>query len=163
MTPQIKQTVVEFIKKYKLDLHSVLEVGAMDVNGSVRQDFIKHANTLHYLGIDREPGRGVDLVREVSEITGGYEAVVCLEVLEHDPKFWETMQHIKDRIKPGGFLFISTPTIGFPYHGYPKDYYRFTEDAYRDVLLHDMDIFELRKIKDDVGQPGIIALARKFK
>lgn len=168
MTPEIHDYVERYIKSYELKLPRVLEVGSQDVNGSVKDLFKIHANTTEYVGIDMQEGKGVDLVTTPIELlklspqrAESFDAVVCLEVLEHDARFWETMTAITSLIKQGGYLFLSVPTYGFAYHGYPKDYYRFSHDSFKEVLLDGYTIFDVTRVKDTIGQPGLIALARK--
>ncbi len=164
MTPEIFHKVKAYISNFNLALPTVLEVGSQDVNGSVRELFTSGAKTSSYLGIDMQEGRGVDLVTTPIELLNtakAYDAIVCLEVLEHDSRFWETIKAITSLLKPGGYFFVSVPTYGFPYHGYPKDYYRFSLDSFSEVILGGYTVLDISQVKDTVGNPGLIALARK--
>ncbi len=141
----------------------VLEIGSLNINGTVR-DIFSHAK--EYIGIDMQSGKDVDLVLNSHDIPykfppHGFDVVVCLETLEHDDTFWLTLTNIHYVLKPGGFFFLSTPTINFAYHAYPKDYYRFTKDAYEDVLLKNYKILALDDLISDAGQPLIAGLGKK--
>lgn len=157
MTPAIQQWVRETVAPLVPAGSRVLEVGSLNVNGSVRPYF-KHCS---YLGIDRQEGKGVDRVCEVDAIDERFECILCLEALEHDPYFWETLRKMRRLLRKDGVLAISTPTIGFPYHGHPKDFYRFTEDAYRDVLFAGMKVLDIRKVEDTAGHSGLCGVAKK--
>jgi SAM-dependent methyltransferase len=142
------------------------ELGSQDVNGTLRTPLGPVAGS--WLGVDKQAARGVDVVGGVEELiarrprllskkweTGfdfdlGFDAVVCTEAIEHDPFFWETMEGLYRCVRPGGYLVASSPSYGFPYHGYPKDYYRFSPDAWREVLLVGYEVIDLR----EVGGPG---------
>jgi hypothetical protein len=60
----------------------------------------------------------------------------------------------------GGFLIISTPTIGFPYHPYPKDYFRYTKDAYVDILFRRFEILEISGVSDNLSYPGVVCIGK---
>jgi SAM-dependent methyltransferase len=95
-----------------------------------------------------------------------FDAVLCNSVLEHDPFFWKTLAEIRRVTRIGGLVVIgtpgytrlpapsklrrllstvldfsphsehSTPTLGI--HNFPGDYYRFSEQAFREVFFANM-------------------------
>jgi SAM-dependent methyltransferase len=141
----------------------VLEVGSRNVNGSVRDVF---ADAAEYVGIDAEPGAGVDIVMRGHQLgehwpAEHFDTVLCYETLEHDPQFWMTLAAIRRVLRVGGFLFVTSPTFGFPLHRYPKDYYRFGEDAFREVVFCGYDLMELSEVRDSAGSPCLCGLGRK--
>lgn len=143
-------------------LGKVCEIGSKDYNGSVKDHF---SEAEQYVGIDMEEGTGVDLVGLATEVlteeyTDTFDAVICCECLEHDPKFWETLKTIKRVLKVGGHLILSVPTYGFGYHGYPKDYYRFTEDTFNEVFFEGYEKLSLSKLQHADGCPGIAGIAK---
>lgn len=81
-----------------------LEIGSRNVNGGIRGLF-----NGFYLGIDREPGAGVDLVREAADYDGegAYNLVVCAETLEHAPNPDDVIRCAAKALGPGG-LFVVT-------------------------------------------------------
>jgi len=126
------------IKKKIGKQSKVLEIGAHDFNGSVRQYF-KDADK--YVGIDPIPGKGVDLTILSYDIpkhfkNETFDCVICLEELEHDPYFWATLEVMKDVLKPGGWLIISTPCLFQDIHRIPYDYYRFMPDTFLHVFFN---------------------------
>jgi SAM-dependent methyltransferase len=80
-----------------------------------------------------------------------FDLVLCNATLEHDPFFWLSIAEMKRVLAPGGLLVIGTPgfvrdrehdwgkmTATYRVH-YKFDYYRFSEQAYRDVFFADME------------------------
>jgi predicted SAM-dependent methyltransferase len=142
----------------------VLEIGALDVNGSVRQ-FFRDADA--YVGTDMMAGPNVDIVMNNASLLHEFEGykfdtVIACEVLEHDLDFLHTVFSMKQLLKTGGHLIITTPTFGFPLHRYPRDYWRFGEDAYREKFFADMTVLDLRHLDNAAGKGITLAgLARK--
>lgn len=95
----------------------VLEVGSLNINGSVRQLF---EDDCEYLGIDLGPGPGVDRVIHVtsSEMqTEQFDVVASTEALEHDRDWHASLVRMAFMVKPGGLLLITCATDGRPEHG----------------------------------------------
>lgn len=108
----------------------VLDVGSLDVNGTLRSCATPGC---HYTGIDLQPGPGVDLVIKsrydwAKLDVNGFDLVISTSCFEHDPMFWVTFIDMARVLRPGGFIYISTPANG-PYHGYPGDCWRFYKDS----------------------------------
>lgn len=122
-----KTTGALFMAIYATDAARILDIGSMDVNGSLRTDAPAGAN---YVGVDLAPGRGVDLVVEPYAFPfadESFDAIVSTSCLEHDPCFWLTFLEAVRLLAPTGALYLSAPSNG-PYHAYPKDYWRFYPD-----------------------------------
>jgi hypothetical protein len=145
----------------------VLEIGSLNVNGSAREVLQKYAGA-QYLGIDRQPGAGVDWVGDLQELilqpwaelpAARYDAIIATEAFEHDPTFWITLRHMRLLSRMPALWVITTPANGFPWHGWPNDYYRFTEDAYRDVFFADMEILDLRTVDGGGHEKAVCGLA----
>jgi len=107
----------------------ILDVGARDVNGSLRSCAPAHAT---YVGVDIEAGPGVDHVLADPYVLpfddASFDTVVSSSCFEHTPFFWLAFLEQVRVLKPGGFLYASAPSNG-PYHGYPYDHWRFYPDA----------------------------------
>lgn len=92
-----------------------------------------------------------------------FDCILCNAVLEHDKFFWKTISEIKRVLKYNGILIIGVPsykdlmfhritkfvrgknmisdflrstTFTFKTHSYPGDYYRFSEEAFREVFFN---------------------------
>lgn len=142
----------------------VLEVGSRNVNGSPRHLFL---NAATYTGTDMEAGPGVDAVVNNTDLLntfhcGEFDTVLCLECLEHDQVFWQTIQTLRALLRPGGALVITTPSFGFPEHRYPRHYVNFGTDAFREWFFAGMEILELTTLTSDFGAGTTVAgIARK--
>ncbi len=120
-----------FFDVYRLpDNATVLDVGALNVNGSLRTAAPTGAL---YVGVDLSPGEGVDIVvadgGNLPCPDGHFDAVVSSSCLEHDPEFWITFQEIARVTRSGGYIYLNAPSNGLAYHRYPIDAWRFYPDA----------------------------------
>ena len=110
----------------------VLEVGSLNVNGTVREFFYE----CKYTGLDLGPGPGVDFVCHAADWTiyhSPYEVIISCEALEHDKKWRETLKRCQELLLPGGLLIVTCAGHGRPAHGtkdsepecspYTLDYY----------------------------------------
>lgn len=135
----------------------VLEIGSLNVNGTVRDWF-----TGEYLGIDVVDGPGVDLVISSHEMyeKPPFDVVVCCEMLEHDSDPQATFHAIYGSLRPGGYALVTTRSEGFPIHHEP-DYFRFSQaDIHALAYTAGLDIVT---IEDDPqpGHPGVFAALTK--
>jgi SAM-dependent methyltransferase len=109
---------------------AVVEVGAKDYGSTVSfRDLYRG----EYIGVDLEPGKGVDVVADLSAGLGGlqegrFALAICCSVLEHTPVPWIMAQNLGRLVRPGGMLYISVPWV-WRYHAYPDDYFRFSPRA----------------------------------
>lgn len=166
MTPEIIAWLQDVARDVLPKPGRVLEVGSYDVNGSPRSVFEHLAES--YTGTDMQAGPGVDVVVNNADLYDHaltavrFDTVICCECLEHDKHFNDTVDMLHQFVKPGGHLIITTPTFGFPLHRYPKDYWRFGEDAYREVFFSGFDILDLRHLDSSSGANTTLAgIARK--
>ena len=94
----------------------VLEVGSLDINGSIRSAFAPR----RYVGVDVAPGPGVDEVCQgqlVGHPSGTYDVTISCECLEHNPFWVETVANMFRMAKPGGLVIVSCATTGRAEHG----------------------------------------------
>ena len=94
----------------------VLEVGSVNINGSIRMLF----SNCDFLGIDLAPGPDVDLVCEGQKLDhpdGTYDTIVTAECFEHNPFWVETFENMYRMIKPNGLIIMTCATTGRPEHG----------------------------------------------
>lgn len=93
----------------------VLEVGSMNLNGTVRDYF----TNCEYLGIDLGPGPGVDLVINGDEYIqpGAYSVVISTESFEHNPTWRKTFDNMLTNCSSGGMIVWTCASTGRPEHG----------------------------------------------
>ena len=139
----------------------VLEVGARDVNGSLR-GYLEALGPAEYLGVDIEPGPGVDLLCDAETLSerfgpGRFDVVVATEVLEHVRDWRRVVEGLKSVLVPDGVLLITTRSLGFPYHGFPHDFWRYELDDMRAIFVD----FTVESLEPDPYSQGVFLRARK--
>ena len=141
---------------------SVLEVGALDVNGSPRT-VLQALAPASYVGVDLVEGPGVDLVCAAESLidefgSKAFDVVVTTEMIEHVGDWRLVVSNLKHVLAPNGLLLLTTRSLGFPYHEYPNDYWRFQPSDMR-IIFSD---FEIDRIdEDDAESPGVFVAARR--
>jgi hypothetical protein len=94
---------------------SVLEIGAYNVNGTVRDIF---ATADNYTGIDLQEGPGVDLIaygHELNHPDNSYDITISGECFEHDPHWRETFTNMVRMSR--GLVAFSCASRGRREHG----------------------------------------------
>ena len=108
----VKQNYVNlFIRK------KVLEVGSLNINGSIRQFFID----CDYTGVDLAPGKDVDMVARGEDLSfpdKNFDVVCSCECFEHNPEWARTFDNMARMAK--SLVFFSCATTGRPEHGTPR-------------------------------------------
>lgn len=137
----------------------VVELGSMIVDEGCRE-YITSLGPRRYVGVDIGEGPGVDLVMDAREaparIPGPWDVVVCCSMLEHADDWYGAVVAIKKLCRPGTILVMTVPTIGFRYHAYPGDHWRFTANDWAEIFA-DMEIL---KLTEDVEGRQIFMKAR---
>lgn len=109
---------------------TVVDVGGMDVNGSLRDGFTTRG--MNFISVDLDAHPSVDIVIKPGDPlpfeTGSVDLVVSTSCFEHDPCFWLTFKEMCRIVKNGGYIYVNAPSNG-PYHGHPGDNWRFYKDA----------------------------------
>ena len=139
----------------------ILEVGSLDINGSIR-NVISKFSPGEYTGVDIASGKGVDSICSADKLISTFgknffDIVIATELLEHT-YFWKSViSNIKGVCRPKGYILITTRSRGFPYHPYPSDYWRFEISDFK-TIFSDLKIIELRK---DPQAKGVFIFAQK--
>ena len=131
----------------------ILDVGAYDVNGSLRT-VLQPLNPAAYIGIDMRPGPGVDVIcaaENLIETFGphSFDIIVSSSTLEHVRHWRAAITNIKTVCKPGGLILITAPSR-WPYHAYPHDYWRYTPQDIS-YIFADCHIMALHEDEDEMA------------
>lgn len=108
---KVKKKYTQFFKN-----KCVLEIGSLDINGSVRNFF----DNCVYIGVDVGKGPGVDVVclgHEYEMSPGSFDLAISCECFEHDPYHIDTLKNMIRLVKPGGLVIFSCATTGRKEHG----------------------------------------------
>lgn len=146
----------------------VLEVGSLNINGTMRDFF----TDCEYTGIDVGEGKDVDIVcsgHEYDAEDESYDVTTSGECFEHNPYWAETFSNMVRMTKSGGLIFFTCATTGRPEHGTTRtsptkspltiekgwDYYRnLDENDFRNAFNEPFDdIFEVYEFHSTVEEP----------
>lgn len=149
------------LKCEEIEGRTVIDVGSMDVNGTVR-GVIEKCNPASYLGVDIGEGPGVDEICSVGKLVDRYgkdrfDIVLTTELLEHVREWREAMSNLKNVLKPGGILLITTRSKGFGYHAFPFDFWRYEPEDAEEIFSD----FSVEISERDPEAPGIFLKLRK--
>jgi SAM-dependent methyltransferase len=162
VSPKVKQRFHNIIRRSGIRPERALEVGGLMGEDSLLR-FPELAGAERYcLNLVELPSDG-----EITAVTGNanhmtafkdetFDLVVCCSTLEHDKRFWLSVAEMKRVMRPGGLLVIGVPgyvkdverdqgrsTLTYRVH-YRFDYYRFSEQAVREVFFDGMERVRVR-------------------
>jgi SAM-dependent methyltransferase len=155
---------IENTQKEEFENKRILEVGSRYVNGSVRPLIEKFFNPKEYIGVDIEKGKFVDVVCDAENLVDyfgreTFDVVISTELLEHVKDWRKVINNMKEVLKPNGYIYITTRSKGFPYHGYPYDFWRYEVEDMKEIFKD----FEIIKLEKDPEAPGVFLKTRKPK
>lgn len=139
----LKKDYEEYFNKVR-----VLDIGSLDVNGTLR-DFFTNSD---YTGVDIVKGRGVDVISKGHEFKSKkkYDVVCSAECLEHDEYYAKTLKNMVSLLKKNGLMFFTCATTGRPEHGTRRsrgDLWGTSEDYYKNLTEEDVrEVLEVDKI-----------------
>lgn len=117
----------------------VIEVGSLNINGTVRG----HFSECEYIGVDIGPGPGVDIVSYAHDLKypdGSFDVAVSCEAFEHD-RFWSKTFATMCRLSRSLVVFTCAST-GRMEHG-TEDHHPetspYTNNYYKNLCEHDFD------------------------
>ncbi len=132
----------------------VLEVGSLDINGSIRAAF----KNCEYIGIDLGEGKGVDVICPIAEYIHPeeFDVVVSTECGEHSRTWHQDLIQMYENLKPNGLLIYTAAGPKRQEHGTtrttPGDA-PFTNDWYRNIDISDFrsalpaNLFSVQELK----------------
>jgi SAM-dependent methyltransferase len=119
MAHSTQQDFISYVKNKFPNLFEnvkVLEIGSLDINGTMRSFF----SNCDYLGIDVGEGNGVDLVCQGQEYDApdeSYDVCTSGECFEHNPYWAETFANMVRMCKSNGLVLFTCATTGRKEHG----------------------------------------------
>ncbi len=146
----IRDNVVRFMRcaaaSYASDHGRLLDVAPQDHEGAA--PFFPGG--IHIDTFDIDPWSGTTFVGDICRKNecfedGVYDYVVCTEVLEHTRQPFDAIEEIFRILRPGGYLFLTTP-FNFRIHGPLPDCWRFTEHGLRELLKR-FQVVELNQVE----------------
>lgn len=160
-TPSCLEFVRRSVERRSLSGLAVLDVGALDVNGSARRE-LEGLGIATYVGVDVKPGPAVDEICEAERLVERYgsnrfDVVLATELVEHVRDWRAAISNLKQVLAADGILILTTRSRGFPFHGFPFDYWRYEVDDMKEIF-RDLDIEE---VSSDPNNPGVFVCARK--
>ena len=162
MSPKVKRRFHRIIRRSGIRPRRALEVGGLMGEDSLLR-FPELAGAERYcLNLVELPsddqitavkGNANDM-RQFQD--DSFDLVVCCSTLEHDKRFWLSVAEMRRVTRPGGLLVICVPgyvkdeerdqgrsTLTYRVH-YRFDYYRFSEQAVREVFFEGMERVRVR-------------------
>lgn len=162
MTPNLYTLIQRIARSFE---GRCVELGSRPANGQEMMAAATLFEPDRYTGYDMEPGLFVDVLADIShpdliipEIKTA-SLVLCLETLEHVPKFWNVLRHFQ-QMKRGSALVISVPYFGFPYHAHPVHPYLFSEDSIP-ALMEGFDVMESGLLDDPAHNHTLYMIGNK--
>lgn len=106
----------------------VIDVGAGELKYKHYFSHCRYVSNDLCIGDEAWSYSGIDIVSSAYAIPvadGSFDAVLCIQVLEHLDAPDEVFKEFNRILKPGGCLFLSAPLLSGE-HQQPHDYFRFT-------------------------------------
>jgi SAM-dependent methyltransferase len=162
VSPKVKRRFGAIIRRSGIRPERALEVGGL-MGGDSLLRFPELAGAERFcLNLVELPSDD-----EITAVTGNandmsmfeddtFDLVVCCSTLEHDKRFWLSVAEMQRVLRPGGMLVICVPgyvkdaerdqgrsTLTYRVH-YRFDFYRFSEQAVREVFFDGMERVRVR-------------------
>ena len=141
---QFVSGVREFLSDY-FQSKIILEVGSLDINGSVRDFF----TTCQYVGLDIGEGKSVDIVcpgQDYGERAASFDVIISCESMEHNAHWRETWLNMIRLMRPDGLMIMTCASPGRRQHGtseFSPDVSPLTagagQDYYRNLVARDFE------------------------
>lgn len=170
MNGEVQDFIEHCVAKYPMS-GRVLEVGSRDICGSARRWFTKDGQQKEpterfpeYIGVDRIAGDLVDEVLSGHDLhnrfgSESFDIVISTSALEHDEKFWLTLEQIWEVLVHGGWLILTVPSWRGEGPHDLHDYYRFMPEGVEALVK--MVGLEIVELIDHAASNDVMLLARK--
>lgn len=140
----------------------ILEVGSHDVNGSVRSLIELWGEPAEYIGVDINKGPCVDIVCNAEDIVNrfgkeSFDVVISTDLVEHTKDWRTVISNIKNACKPNGLIVVTTANAGFPYHGFPYDFWRYELADLKNIFAD----CEVLRVEEDAKLSEVYIKVRK--
>lgn len=140
----VKKTKEKFPQAFKSQ--KVLEIGSLNVNGTVRIFF----ENCDYTGVDVGPGPDVDVVgngEELDYADGMFDTTISTECFEHTPFWKEIFLNMVRMTRSNGLIIFTCASTGRPEHGTrkttPRDAPLLKTDYYKNLDENDFASIDL--------------------
>ncbi len=120
MSHKQQKEFISIVKKIFPDFFqdkTILEIGSLNINDSIRQFF---SNNCNFTGVDLEKGKDVDIAipgQLIDLPSQSFDITISCECFEHNPFWLETFINMLRLTKPGGLVIITCACYGRPEHG----------------------------------------------
>jgi len=149
---------------------AVVEIGARNVNGSLRQLFIENPPPV-YVGVDIAPGPLVDVVADGAEYTPLFapDTVLSAEVLEHTSQAEAICRNAYQMLAPGGVFIVSAAADPRAQHSAVDGGGLREGEYYRNVNPQELrewlslSGFHIHSVQHDTNRGDVYAVAWKPK
>ncbi len=161
----------EFVLQHKDELSGpFLEIGSRNYGNT--QNLRSFFPGELYTGVDLSEGNSVDKVLDLTipfeELDKALDnqrfgTIFSISVMEHCENPFLMAENMTRLLKPGGKIVLSVP-FAYKFHGYPSDYWRFTEAGVKklfpqiewqggdNAVWHSPQKGDFRKIDEDLGK-----------
>ena len=162
MSPKVKNRFHAIIRRTGIRPERALEVGGLMGDDSLlRFPELDGAERYCLNLVDLPSDDKVTAVKgDANDMSGfksdWFDLVLCCSTLEHDKRFWLSVAEMRRVLRPGGLLVIGVPgyvkdeqrdqgrsTLTYRVH-YRFDYYRFSEQAVREIFFEGMERVRVR-------------------
>jgi len=131
---EMETVLAEYLGAHKNEKVKIVDVGSLDTDGSFRGLI---APTWHYIGVDTQPGKNVDLVLNDPHLLpfadNSVDVVISGCYLEHTQNPSLLVGEMARILCDGGCCFICASAKSH-LHGYPHDYWRIYPRGIRTLL-----------------------------
>lgn len=123
-----------------MDAPRCLELGTLRWSADPTHHGHLFGHASEYVRSDVKAGTDVDVVADAHKLVevfgeDSFDVVLAVSVWEHLKRPWLAMAEVGRVLRPGGIVHIETHQT-FPVHGFPSDYFRFSDRAMR-VIAED--------------------------